>query len=70
MLQDARVQLVPAGLSTVTVATDRLLRLTPRPTAIVYASDPMAVAGLGIIQGGVRWKIVSAFAPLAISGTI
>jgi DNA-binding LacI/PurR family transcriptional regulator len=32
------------------LATDRLLRLTPRPTAIVYASDPMAVAGLGIIQ--------------------
>ncbi len=32
------------------LATDRLLQLSPRPTAIVYASDPMAVAGLGIIQ--------------------
>ena len=31
-------------------ATDRLLERHPRPTAIVYASDPMAVAGLGVIQ--------------------
>lgn len=33
------------------LATQRLLERNPRPTAIVYASDPMAVAGLGIVHG-------------------
>ncbi len=31
-------------------ATQRLLERTPRPTAIAYASDPMALAGLGVLQ--------------------
>jgi DNA-binding LacI/PurR family transcriptional regulator len=31
-------------------ATQCLLEQTPRPTAIVYASDPMALAGLGVLQ--------------------
>ena len=31
-------------------ATRQLLELWPRPTAIVYASDPMAFAGLGVLQ--------------------
>ncbi len=31
-------------------ATTSLLALTDRPTAIVYANDPMAIAGLGIAQ--------------------
>ncbi len=32
-------------------ATERLLQRTPRPTAIAYASDPMALAGLGVLHG-------------------
>lgn len=36
-------------------ATRDLLALTETPTAIVYASDPMAVAGLGVLQShGIR----------------
>ncbi len=31
-------------------ATRRLLQRSPRPTAIIYASDPMALAGLGTLQ--------------------
>lgn len=31
-------------------ATDVLLRREERPTAIVYANDPMAIAGLGVAQ--------------------
>lgn len=31
-------------------ATEELLGLTEPPTAIVYASDPMAIAGLGVLQ--------------------
>jgi len=31
-------------------ATRDLMRLADRPTAIVYANDPMAVAGLGVVQ--------------------
>jgi DNA-binding LacI/PurR family transcriptional regulator len=31
-------------------ATKRLLERSPRPTAIVYASDPMALAGMGVAQ--------------------
>jgi len=31
-------------------ATRELLALDPRPTAIVYANDPMAIAGLGVAQ--------------------
>ena len=32
-------------------ATAALLRGPDRPTAVVYANDPMAVAGLGVLQG-------------------
>ncbi|MGI3780041.1 MAG: LacI family DNA-binding transcriptional regulator, partial [Janthinobacterium lividum] len=32
-------------------ATSALLDRTARPTAVVYANDPMAIAGLGVLQG-------------------
>jgi DNA-binding LacI/PurR family transcriptional regulator len=54
-LDDSRVMLTDFSAAGGAAATRALLDATSQPTAIVYANDPMAIAGLSVLhQRGVR----------------
>jgi len=54
-LDPTLVEIADFSAASGAAATEALLCRDPRPTAVVYANDPMAIAGLGVLTaGGVR----------------